>query len=53
MITVDITHLDEVPSALDVLSAEQRVDDLAAQAGTIGYEILTQLGRRYGRRYVG
>jgi alanine racemase len=29
------------------------VDELAARSGTIGYEILTRLGRRYARRYVG
>ncbi len=29
------------------------VDDLAARSGTIGYEILTRLGARYARRYVG
>jgi len=28
------------------------VDDVAEAAGTIGYEILTGLGRRYHRRYV-
>jgi alanine racemase len=28
------------------------VDDLAARAGTIGYEVLTSLGRRYRRVYV-
>ena len=28
-------------------------DDLADAAGTIGYEILTGLGRRYTRVYVG
>jgi alanine racemase len=28
-------------------------DELAARAGTIGYETLTRLGRRYARRYVG
>jgi alanine racemase len=27
------------------------VDDLAARAGTIGYEVLTSLGRRYRRIY--
>jgi alanine racemase len=26
---------------------------VAADAGTIGYEVLTSLGRRYARRYVG
>jgi alanine racemase len=29
------------------------IDDLAAHAGTIGYEILTSLGRRYARLYRG
>nr|WP_273546253.1 MULTISPECIES: alanine racemase [unclassified Xanthobacter] len=29
------------------------VDDLATAAGTIGYEVLTSLGKRYLRRYVG
>jgi alanine racemase len=28
------------------------VDQLAAMAGTIGYEILTSLGPRYTRRHV-
>ncbi|HEY4143085.1 MAG TPA: alanine racemase C-terminal domain-containing protein, partial [Pseudolabrys sp.] len=27
------------------------VDDVAAAAGTIGYEVLTSLGRRYHRVY--
>ncbi|MDU8926675.1 alanine racemase [Alisedimentitalea sp. MJ-SS2] len=53
LIGVDITHLSEVPNALDILGAKQKVDDLAAAAGTIGYEILTSLGPRYARRYVG
>jgi alanine racemase len=29
------------------------VDTLAAKAGTIAYEILTSLGRRYWRQYIG
>ena len=29
------------------------VDDLAARSGTIGYEVLTSLGARYARRYIG
>jgi alanine racemase len=28
------------------------IDDLGIRSGTIGYEILTGLGRRYHRRYV-
>ena len=53
LITVDISHLHEVPTHLDLLTTEQGVDDLAQMAGTIGYEILTSLGPRYARRYAG
>ncbi|WP_370228617.1 alanine racemase [Cognatishimia sp.] len=51
MIGVDVTHLGEDPRELDILTEDQTVDDLAAAAGTIGYEILTSLGARYQRRY--
>lgn len=51
MITVDITHLPEVPRSLDILGPNQPVDALANLAGTIGYELLTALGPRYTRRY--
>lgn len=53
LITVDVTDLDEVPEALDILGPWQGVDQLADVAGTIGYEILTSLGHRYQRSYVG
>lgn len=53
MIGVDVTHLGDTPGALDILCDAQKVDDLAAAAGTIGYEILTSLGPRYARRYTG
>lgn len=52
LITADIGHLAEAPHALDILGPHQGVDDLAAIAGTIGYEILTSLGPRYARRYL-
>lgn len=51
LITVDVSHLSQVPRVLDILGPHQTVDDLADIAGTIGYEILTSLGRRYTRRY--
>ena len=51
LITVDITHLPEVPKSLDILGPNQPVDSLADMAGTIGYELLTSLGPRYTRRY--
>jgi len=41
------------PGAMvDIIGSRQSVDDLAAASGTIGYEILTALGRRYHRRYL-
>ncbi|MFN3973072.1 MAG: alanine racemase [Gemmobacter sp.] len=52
LIAVDVTHLPDVPRALDILGPQQSVDDLAAAADTIGYEILTALGPRYARRYI-
>ena len=51
LLTVDVTHLPEVPEALDLLCPAQGVDAVAAVAGTIGYEILTSLGARYRRHY--
>lgn len=51
LITVDVTHLRQIPRSLDILGPHQTVDDLADVAGTIGYEILTSLGARYTRRY--
>jgi alanine racemase len=36
---------------IDLLDDEYGVDSVAAEAGTIGYEILTSLGRRYHRVY--
>lgn len=42
------------PGALvELIGPHQPVDAVAAEAGTIGYEILTSLGRRFHRRYVG
>ncbi|WP_292234663.1 alanine racemase C-terminal domain-containing protein, partial [Mesorhizobium sp.] len=38
---------------VELLGPSQSVDAAAGQAGTIGYEILTSLGPRFHRRYVG
>jgi alanine racemase len=55
-ITLDVSALPEEamgPGTLvDLLSPQQTVDDVAARAGTIGYEILTSLGHRYERCYL-
>ncbi|NOR61183.1 MAG: alanine racemase [Rhodobacteraceae bacterium] len=52
LLTVDVTDLNKVPPSLSLLNDTQTVDVLAEKAGTIGYEILTSLGRRYQRRYL-
>jgi alanine racemase len=53
LITLDVTAADpaavEPGSLVELLGEAHTVDDLAAEAGTIGYEILTSLGRRYHR----
>jgi len=54
--TFDVSTVPESalgPGAMvDIISTRQTVDDLARASGTIGYEILTALGRRYHRRYL-
>ena len=56
-LTLDVSALPEAalqPGTLvDLINAQHGVDAVAARAGTIGYEILTSLGRRYERRYLG
>ena len=42
-----------VGDLVDLIGPEQSVDRVAEYAGTIGYEILTGLGARFHRRYVG
>ncbi len=51
LITVDITDLTQVPETLTLLGEAQGIDELADEAGTIGYEILTRLGPRLTRVY--
>ncbi len=53
LLTVDVTDLKTVPESLTLLNVTQTVDVLADKAGTIGYEVLTSLGNRYQRRYIG
>jgi alanine racemase len=59
-ISMDLTILDvtDAPRAergdLAVLIGDElTVDEVGRRAGTIGYEVLTSLGRRYARRYIG
>ncbi|WP_090220149.1 alanine racemase [Litoreibacter janthinus] len=51
LLTVDVTHIEDMPDHLTILGPQQTVDQLADAAGTIGYEILTSLGHRYKRAY--
>ena len=53
LITVDVTDLERVPDHMDIINADQTVEHVAKAAGTIGYEILTSLGARYNRDYIG
>jgi alanine racemase len=57
LLAVDVSALPEdMPRRGDfvtLLGEDIGVDDLASHAGTIGYEILTSLGRRYPRLHVG
>ncbi len=53
LLTIDVTDLPETPTKLTLIGPQQSVDDLANQARTIGYEVLTQLGARYNRKTFG
>jgi len=53
----DVTDLPEDAAQpggnAELLGETIGIDEFAARAGTIGYHVLTSLGRRYHRRYVG
>lgn len=55
-IVVDASALPEgtlrLGTLVEMLGPNQTIDDVAAAAGTISYEILTRLGARYRRRYI-
>jgi len=57
LITLDVSALEpgEVApgTVVDLIGGALDADQVAAYAGTIGYEVLTALGRRYRRRYLG
>jgi alanine racemase len=53
LIGVDVTDLGHDPKSLELLGLHNSIDTLADNANTIGYEILTALGNRYSRRYLG
>ena len=51
LIGIDVSEAAEQPISLSLLNSAQTIDQLAENAGTIGYEILTSLGARYKRHY--
>ena len=57
LITFDVTGVPErlarAGARIELIGPGHTPDDLATEAGTIGYEILTALGPRYHREYVG
>ena len=57
LIAIDITDFDEnevkTGDYAELLGNRFTVDDMADRAGTIGYEILTSLGRRFRHVLVG
>ncbi len=53
LIIVDLGDAQAVPGdRLEIIGPHQDADALAASLGTIGYEVLTGLGRRWKRAYV-
>ncbi len=55
LITIDVTNIPGVTRGdwVELFGRHVPVDEVARHAGTIGYELLTNLGRRYERVYVG
>jgi alanine racemase len=55
MLACDITDLQDVEVGMfaEIFGPNISVDEAAAWAGTISYELLTHLGNRYHRRYIG
>jgi alanine racemase len=57
LIAVDVTDVPEDKlrrgDTVTLIGGELTVDEVGRRAGTIGYEILTNLGSRYARTYRG
>lgn len=56
LITVDVTGIEGPPpqpgDLVEVIGPNISIEELGAAGGTIGYEVLTSLGRRFHRRYL-
>jgi alanine racemase len=57
LLAVDVTDIpgDAVKRGdlAELIGPHVSLDEVAARAGTIGYEVLTSLGERYKRLYTG
>ena len=57
LVTLDITDVPEseayIGAWVDLIWGPDKLDRMAGYAGTIGYELLTALGGRYPRHYLG
>jgi alanine racemase len=57
LLAVDVSDLPEGSvrrgDLVTLIGGELSLERVAAAAGTINYEVLTSLGRRYHRNYVG
>lgn len=54
VIAVDVTGLDvSLGDHVELFGANRPVDDAATAAGTISYELLTSIGNRFERTYLG
>lgn len=55
LLTFDVTDAPtaSVGDTLVLIGPDYTIDELADDAGTIGYEVLTSLGQRYRRHYIG
>ncbi len=55
LIAVDVTDIPGTKRGdwAELFGEQVAVDDVAAWSGTVGYELLTGLGHRYERRYIG
>lgn len=51
-IIFDITEINDKPGSVQLFSSSECLDALATSAGTISYELLTNLGSRYQRQYI-
>jgi len=55
LMAIDVTDIPQARRGdwVELFGANMPVASVAAAAGTIGYELLTSLGARYARRYLG